>query len=214
MELTIDKRLSNRWSARASYTLSRLYGNYPGLSQTDENGRTSPNVGRSFDYPLMAFDGHGDVVLGRLPTDRPHQFKVQANYEMPLGHARRRERVHRQRHPGHARSGGDRRQQLPDPVPGPAERWPHADHLADGLHGQPLVPLRLARASCSGMDIINLFDQKTAINKYMTQLAERRRSSSTRPTSTLAGSTSRRRRTPAVQNPLLPAGRTTTSCPA
>ena len=36
---------------------------------TDENGRTSPNVGRSFDYPLMAFDGHGDVALGRLPTD-------------------------------------------------------------------------------------------------------------------------------------------------
>ena len=85
MELTIDKRLSDRWSARASYTLSRLYGNYPGLSQTDENGRTSPNVGRSFDYPLMAFDGNGEPVLGRLPTDRPHQFKVQANYEMPWG---------------------------------------------------------------------------------------------------------------------------------
>ena len=85
MELTIDKRMSDGWSVRASYTLSRLYGNYPGLSQTDENGRTSPNVGRSFDYPLMAFDGNGDVVLGRLPTDRPHQFKVQANYLMKWG---------------------------------------------------------------------------------------------------------------------------------
>ena len=102
LELTFDKRLSDRWSARASYTLSRLYGNYPGLSQTDENGRTSPNVGRSFDYPLMAFDGIGEPVLGRLPTDRPHQFKVQANYEMPLGHADRRQPVHRQRHPGDA----------------------------------------------------------------------------------------------------------------
>ena len=68
MELTIDKRLSDRWSARASYTLSRLYGNYPGLSQTDENGRTSPNVGRSFDYPLMAFDGTGEAGA-RPPAD-------------------------------------------------------------------------------------------------------------------------------------------------
>ena len=68
MELTFDKRMSDRWSARASYTLSRLYGNYPGLSQTDENGRTSPNVGRSFDYPLMAFDGNGERGA-RPPAD-------------------------------------------------------------------------------------------------------------------------------------------------
>ena len=52
------------------------------------------------------------------------------------------------------------------------------------------------------MDIINLFDQKTAINKNMTQL-QTGPSSSARPTSTPAAWTSpRRRRSPAVQNPL------------
>ena len=49
-------------SAR-SYLWSRLYGNYSGLSQSDENGRTSPNVGRGFDYPMMMFQDGGDAGL-------------------------------------------------------------------------------------------------------------------------------------------------------
>ncbi len=102
VELTIDKRLSNRWSARASYTISRLYGNYPGLSQTDENGRTSPNVGRSFDYPLMAFDGNGDV--GSRPPADGSSAPVQGAGELrdAVRHAARRQRVRRERHPGDA----------------------------------------------------------------------------------------------------------------
>ena len=147
MELTFDKRMSDRWSARASYTLSRLYGNYPGLSQTDENGRTSPNVGRSFDYPLMAFDGLGQPVLGRLPTDRPHQFKVQANYEMSWGTLIGANQYIASGIPVTREAAAITAQQLPDPVPGSPERWSHADHLADGLHGQPLVPLRRRGAS-------------------------------------------------------------------
>ena len=64
---------------------SRLYGNYSGLSQSDENGRTSPNVGRAFDYPMMMFDQHGKPVYGPLATDRPHQFKAQFIYQLPFG---------------------------------------------------------------------------------------------------------------------------------
>jgi hypothetical protein len=169
LELTIDKRLSNRWSARASYTLSRLYGNYPGLSQTDENGRTSPNVGRSFDYPLMAFDGHGDVVLGRLPTDRPNQFKVQANYELPFGTLFGINEYVASGIPVTREAAA---------ISGSSFPIQYLGRLSDGR--TPTISqtdftvshsFRLGtRSLVVGMDVINLFDQKTAINKNMTQL--------------------------------------------
>jgi hypothetical protein len=85
VEFAFDKRFADRWYLRTSYLWSRLYGNYSGLSQSDENGRTSPNVGRLYDYPLMMFQDGGDAVLGRLPTDRPHQFKTQFIYQLPMG---------------------------------------------------------------------------------------------------------------------------------
>jgi hypothetical protein len=77
--------MSNRWAARFSYMWSRLYGNYSGLSQSDENGRTSPNVGRNFDYPLMSFDENGQPVFGVLATDRTHQLKAQLIYDFSFG---------------------------------------------------------------------------------------------------------------------------------
>jgi carboxypeptidase family protein/TonB-dependent receptor-like protein len=85
VEIALDKRYSNNWSMRLSYMWSRLFGNYAGLSQGDENGRTSPNVGRLYDYPAMMFDEHGQPVFGPLPTDHPHQFKMQAIYSLPFG---------------------------------------------------------------------------------------------------------------------------------
>ncbi len=85
VELALDKRLANSWSGRVSYMWSRLHGNYPGLSQGDENGRVSPNVGRLFDYPAMMFDQHGQPVFGLLPTDRPHQVKLQGIYSFATG---------------------------------------------------------------------------------------------------------------------------------
>ncbi len=57
VEFALDKRFANNWSLRAAYLWSRLYGNYSGLSQSDENGRADPNVGRSYDYPAMMFTG-------------------------------------------------------------------------------------------------------------------------------------------------------------
>ena len=68
-----------------SYLWSRLYGNYPGLSQSDENGRTSPNVGRLWDYPMMMFDETASPLYGLLPTDRPHQLKGQFIYLFDFG---------------------------------------------------------------------------------------------------------------------------------
>ncbi len=212
LELTVDKRLSNRWSARASYTISRLYGNYPGLSQTDENGRTSPNVGRSFDYPLMAFDGRGDVVLGRLPTDRPHQFKVQANYELPFGTLLGINEYVASGIPVTREAAA---------IAGSSFPIQYLGRLSDGR--TPTISqtdftashsFRLgARSVVVGMDIINLFDQKTAINKNMTQLQNVERSSSAKPTSTPAASTSWRRRNAARPESAVPAGQRLPAAP-
>ncbi len=85
VEFSLEKRFADRWYLRSSYLWSRLYGNYSGLSQSDENGRTSPNVGRLFDYPMMMFQDGGTPALGPLATDRPHQFKTQFIYELPTG---------------------------------------------------------------------------------------------------------------------------------
>lgn len=84
-EFTYQKRFSHDWSFYGTYTLSRLYGNYPGLSESDENGRVDPNIGRLFDYPIEQMDGHGKPLYGDLPTDRTHQFKFQLVYSFPFG---------------------------------------------------------------------------------------------------------------------------------
>ncbi|MBP7568580.1 MAG: TonB-dependent receptor [Acidobacteria bacterium] len=85
VEFAISKNFSDNWYLRASYMWSRLYGNYSGLSQSDEDGRTDPNVGRAFDYPIMMFNQHGEAEYGPLATDRPHQFKAQFIYQLPFG---------------------------------------------------------------------------------------------------------------------------------
>ena len=85
VEFSFEKRYNNNWFFRGTYLWSRLYGNYPGLSQSDENGRADPNVGRLFDYPLMMFKQDGTPSYGPLPTDRPHQVKLNAIYTFKFG---------------------------------------------------------------------------------------------------------------------------------
>jgi outer membrane receptor protein involved in Fe transport len=85
VEFAFEKRFARNWYLRSSYLWSRLFGNYSGLSQSDENGRTSPNVGRLFDYPLMMFQDGGTAVFGPLATDRPSQFKTNFIYAFPFG---------------------------------------------------------------------------------------------------------------------------------
>jgi hypothetical protein len=85
VELALEKRFASNWYLRTSYLWSRLFGNYSGLSQSDENGRTSPNVGRLWDYPMMMFADGGIATYGPLATDRPHQFKTQFIYQFGFG---------------------------------------------------------------------------------------------------------------------------------
>ena len=85
VELVARRRLERNWALTASYVWSRLHGNYSGLSQSDENGRTDPNVGITFDDALGLFDDDGQVIDGPLATDRPHQAKAQVVYTAPFG---------------------------------------------------------------------------------------------------------------------------------
>ena len=98
LEFTYDKRFTNNWSLRAYYTLSRLWGNYSGLANTDENnsvgsprspnttgGRRSPNVSRLYDVPGSMYDQNGDFVYGDLATNRTHQLGAQFLYTFDFG---------------------------------------------------------------------------------------------------------------------------------
>lgn len=80
LELRVEKRFSNNYYLNASYTFSKLQGNYGGLANSDEDGRTSPNVNRVFDLPFEPFTASGVPNNGRLSTDRPHVFKFYGAY--------------------------------------------------------------------------------------------------------------------------------------
>jgi hypothetical protein len=71
-----------------SYTWSRLWGNYTGLTTTDQidggnTGRNSPDTTRSFDEPFYYFGANGKSNDGVLPTDRPNVFKGYVYYQLP-----------------------------------------------------------------------------------------------------------------------------------
>lgn len=84
LEFVLEKRLSANWYFSANYTLSRLHGNYTGLTSSDEphlvNGRLSPGVSRAFDLPFIGFTAEGGPDNGPLPTDRPHVFNIYGAY--------------------------------------------------------------------------------------------------------------------------------------
>jgi len=69
----------------ASYTLSRLFGNYSGSANSDESGRQDPGVSRAFDLPYYYFNDAGGQSEGLLGTDRPHAVKLFAFYGFKSG---------------------------------------------------------------------------------------------------------------------------------
>lgn len=103
LEFTANRRLAQNWFFSGSYVLSKLYGNYPGLVNTDEvtypgrvsvvaqqsgGQRTRPggNATRAWDLDEYMFDAHGNLgVDGRLPTDRPHVLKLFGSYVFNFG---------------------------------------------------------------------------------------------------------------------------------
>ncbi len=78
LEFTFNKRFTNNYSFQSSYVYSSLIGNYEGLFRND-NGQSDPNITSLFD--LVSLLGG---AYGRLPNDRPHQFKFNGNYQLPF----------------------------------------------------------------------------------------------------------------------------------
>jgi hypothetical protein len=68
LEVTFEHSPGNGRGLLASYVLSRTYGNYAGLFDTDYE-MPAPNFSLSFDWPSM-------VSSGLLPSDRPHVLKI------------------------------------------------------------------------------------------------------------------------------------------
>jgi len=78
LEFTATKRFANHYQFIASYVYSSLIGNYEGLYRND-NGQTDPNITSLFDLPSLLAN-----TYGRLPNDRPHQFKFNGSYQTPF----------------------------------------------------------------------------------------------------------------------------------
>jgi hypothetical protein len=88
LEVRLAKSSSRGWSGMFSYTWSRLWGNYTGLTTTDQTdggttGRNSPDTTRSFDEPFYYFNANGKSSDGLLPTDRPNALKGYVYYTLP-----------------------------------------------------------------------------------------------------------------------------------
>jgi outer membrane receptor protein involved in Fe transport len=77
LELTATKRFTKNYQLIASYVFSSLTGNYEGLFRND-NGQSDPNITSLFDLPELLPN-----TYGRMPNDRPHQFKVDGSYRTP-----------------------------------------------------------------------------------------------------------------------------------
>jgi hypothetical protein len=89
IEFRLNKAVSQHWGGMLSYTYSKLWGNYSGLTSTDMTdgggGRNSPNNSRAFDEPYFQYDAYGKSSSGLLGTDRPNTFKGYAYYELKEG---------------------------------------------------------------------------------------------------------------------------------
>ena len=90
VEFRITKQSTRHWTGMFSYTYSRLWGNYTGLTSSDEadggGGRNSPNNSRSFDEPMFSWNDNGGSSSGLLPTDRPNTFKGYTYYTLSWAH--------------------------------------------------------------------------------------------------------------------------------
>lgn len=77
--LSASKRLARNWLLNASYTYSRLIGNYNGLYDAD-NSYFAPNGGNAYDFPELVVNRRGP-----LANDRPHSGRVDGMYQFPVG---------------------------------------------------------------------------------------------------------------------------------
>jgi hypothetical protein len=105
VQITAERRMGQGWFGNLNYTWSRLWGNYPGLANSDriltpttniaftaaqqQSGSISQpasNLSMAYDLDELLWDSTGHLdVQGPLPTDRPHVVKVLGGYEFASG---------------------------------------------------------------------------------------------------------------------------------
>jgi len=159
--LSLNKRFSKNWLTRASYTYSRLVGNYEGLYQQETN-YIAPNGGNAYDAPELYVNQNGP-----LPNDRPHLFKLDGFYRHALGKGLVTFGLSFTAQSGMPRNytanlePGTALQIVMLLPRGDAGRTPTVSQFNGHIaYGQPLGP----RMNLEGfLDLFNLFDQQTAI---------------------------------------------------
>ena len=79
VELKATKRYSNGWQMLASYTWSRLEGNYDGVFQAS-TGQLDPNINSAYDYADFMVN-----TQGFLSNDRENAIKLDGSYLIQKG---------------------------------------------------------------------------------------------------------------------------------
>jgi hypothetical protein len=89
----VEKRMNEDWQLLASYTYSKLKGNYEGYFRRD-NGQSDPFITSQFDFPYLWNEAPyaNDYQIwtynaedGDLPSDRPHVFNAYGSYRLKYG---------------------------------------------------------------------------------------------------------------------------------
>ncbi|MBB3694542.1 TonB-dependent receptor [Sphingomonas sp. BK580] len=74
VQLEVQRGYADRWSLQASYTYTRLRGNYEGSVKSD-NGQRNAGETQDFDQPGLL-----DGAYGILPNERAHTVKMLGSY--------------------------------------------------------------------------------------------------------------------------------------
>ncbi len=82
----VEKRMRDNWQLLATYTWSRLHGNYEGYFRRD-NGQSDPFITSMFDWPYLLDPEVWKYMSasGPLPSDRPHVFNCFGSYRLDNG---------------------------------------------------------------------------------------------------------------------------------
>jgi outer membrane receptor protein involved in Fe transport len=79
VEFSANKRFSQGWQMLASYTWSKLEGNYDGTFQ-NSTGQLDPNINSAYDYADFLVNAQGN-----LSNDRRNAIKLDGSYEIQTG---------------------------------------------------------------------------------------------------------------------------------
>ena len=164
VEFRVRKRLANRWSLDTNYVLSRLWGNWSGIASTDEAVLClNPNSCTAFNSFYYSFDHAAQPTYGPLGTDRPHRAQGSGDLRLHVGNHARRQLSGAERPAvlDHHEAAGSRPVNFFPYGRGDLGRTPPLSARSAGQHEFRLPHRVRLRA---GINVLNAFDQRAAIN--------------------------------------------------